>query len=66
MMERRSFLKGTLIATGSILFGGAVIHRFLNDQEPADNPLPSAIEKIHQGSGKNVLVLMGVATRHGK
>lgn len=64
-MERRKFLRNTLITAGSILLGGAVIHRLLNDKETADNPLPPAIEKIHRGNGKNVLVLISAGTRHG-
>lgn len=64
-MERRIFLKGTLFASGSILLGGAIIHRLLNDKETADSPLPSTIEKTHQGNGRNVLVLMSAGTRHG-
>lgn len=64
-MERRKFIKNTLITTGSILLGSAAIHRCLNDKEPADNPLPPAVEKIHRGNGKKVLVLMSAGTRHG-
>ena len=48
-MDRKSFLKNSLVATGSLLLGGAAIYRFLNDKEPAENPLPRTIEKIHQG-----------------
>lgn len=65
MMERRNFLKGTLIATGSLLLGAAAVRRFLYDKEPADSPLPPAIEKVNRGNGKNVLVLMSAGTRHG-
>ena len=54
-----------MITTGSILLGGAAIHRFLNDKEPAESPLPPAVEKIHQGNEKKVLVLMSAGTRHG-
>lgn len=64
-MERRNFLKTTLIATGSLLFGGSAIYRLRNDKEQGDNPLPAAIEKVHRGDGKNVLVLMGAGTRSG-
>lgn len=51
-MDRKSFLKNSLVATGSLLLGGAAIYRFLNDKEPAENPLPRTIEKIHQGDMK--------------
>lgn len=39
-MDRKGFLKSTMIATGSLLLGGAGICRFLNDKEPADGPFP--------------------------
>lgn len=65
MMERRNFLRNTLLATGSLLAGAAAVGRFLRGKEPSDSPLPPAIEKIHRGNGKNVLVLMSAATRHG-
>lgn len=64
-MERRKFIRNTLITTGSLSLGGAAIHRFLNDKESADSPLPLAVEKIHRGNGKNVLVLMSAGTRFG-
>lgn len=65
MMERRIFLKGTLITTGSVLLGGAVIRRLLNDNELTDSSLPSSIERINRGKGKNVLVLMSAGTKLG-
>lgn len=64
-MERRNFIKGTLLTTGSVLLGGAAIHRFMNDKEAADSPLPPVIENTCLGSGKNVLVLMSAGTRLG-
>lgn len=64
-MERRSFLKNTLIVTGSLLLGGSAIYRFRKDKESVGSPFPPAIEKIHQGDGKNVLVLMSAGTRSG-
>lgn len=64
-MERRNFLKTTLIATGSLLFGGSAIYRLRNDKEQGDAPLPATIEKVHRGDGKNVLVLMSAGTRSG-
>lgn len=32
-MDRKGFLKSTMIATGSLLLGGAGICRFLNDKD---------------------------------
>lgn len=64
-MERRSFFKNTLLATGGFLLGGAAVKLFMNNEEPLPARLPLNIEKIHQGTGKNVLVLMGSSTKHG-
>lgn len=49
---------------GTALFG-MVIHRFVKYKQPIDSPLPPVIEKINNGKGKNVLVLMSAGTRHG-
>ena len=43
-MDRKSFLKNSLVATGSLLLGGAAIYRFLNDKEPAAQEQNSAIQ----------------------
>lgn len=64
-MDRKSFLKKSLMATGSLLLGGAAIYRFLNDKEPAENPIPRTIEKIHQGDMKKILVIMSAGTKLG-
>lgn len=64
-MQKRSFFKHGLIATGGLLLGGATIHRILTDREPADIPLPPVIERVHQGDKKNVLVIMSAGTRFG-
>lgn len=64
-MERRNFLKDTLIATGSFVLGGAIVNRLIKNEEPLPSRLPLSVEKIHQGTGKNVLVLMGSSTKHG-
>lgn len=37
---KKKFLKGTLITMGSLLLGAKAIHRFLNDKEPEESPLP--------------------------
>ena len=62
-MDRKGFLKSTMIATGSLLLGGAGICRFLNDKEPADGPFPRTIEKIHCGNMKKVLVIMSASRK---
>lgn len=64
-MERRNFLEAALIATGGLLLGGAVIRRFVGGGQPAQSPVAAAIEQVHRGTGKNVLVLMSAAARHG-
>lgn len=50
---------------GSLLLGAKAIHRFLNDKEPEESPLPPVIDRIHQGDKKNVLVIMSAGTRLG-
>lgn len=64
-MERRSFFKNTLLATGSFLLGGAAVKLIMNQEEPLPTRLPISVEIIQQGQGKNVLVLMGSSTKHG-
>lgn len=64
-MERRQFLKNSLLATGGLMAGGGAAFRYFKEQEPIENPLPPAIEKVHQGTRKNILVLMSAGTRHG-
>lgn len=64
-MERRNFLKTTLIATGSLLLGGSAFYRFRNNKMQDDTTFPATIEKVHHGDGKNVLVLMSAGTRSG-
>lgn len=64
-MERRNFLKGALLTTGSLLLGGAIISRLREGKEPAERLLPPAIESVHRGGKRNVLVLMSAGTRLG-
>jgi multimeric flavodoxin WrbA len=64
-MERRKFIRNTLITTASLLCGGAAIYRFMNKKEPVETPHLSTIEKVHEGNNKNVLVLMSAAKRLG-
>ena len=64
-MDRKSFLKNSLVATGSLLLGGAAIYRFLNDKEPAENPLPRTIEKNTSGRYEKILVIMSAGTKLG-
>lgn len=64
-MERRKFFKSALVTTGGLLLGGAAIHRLFDDKESAESPFPPAIERVHQGDKKNVLVIMSAGTRLG-
>ena len=53
------------MAAGGLLLGGAAACRFLNGVQPKEYPRPPVMENIHNGKGKNVLVLMSADTRHG-
>ncbi len=64
-MDRRQFMQRSLFSAGSLLVGGAAAYRFLNEDKEKEYPTPSNIETIHQGHGKNVLVLMSAGTRQG-
>ncbi len=64
-MEKRNFLKGALLTTGSLLLGGAIIHHLQEDEESAERPFPPAIESVHQGNKRNVLVVMSADMRLG-
>ena len=64
-MERRTFIRNSLVATGGVLLGGAAAYRILNEEQPKEYLLSPTIENIHNGIGKNVLVLMSAGTRHG-
>ena len=65
-MERRKFIRNAIITTAGTLLGATVIRRLVSDREPIEMPpLPPTIERIHDGTGKNVLVLMSASTRQG-
>lgn len=65
-MERRTFLRNSLLTAGGVLLGGSAISRFMKDSKQEEEPpRPTTIEKISQGNGKNVLVLMSAGTRKG-
>ena len=59
------FIRNSFWALGGLLVGGSGVFRFLHNHEPEDYPLPPTVETVHQGKGKNVLVLMSAGTRHG-
>ena len=64
-MERRTFLKNSLLTAGGVLLGGAAICHFLKDGKMEEPPPPTTIKTICQGNGKNVLVLMSAGTQQG-
>lgn len=66
-MERREFIKKSMVAAGGVVVGSSVVGRLIVSNTSKDTavPLPRHIETIHQGKGKNVLVLMGSGTRLG-
>ena len=64
-MERRKFIRNSLMTAGGVLLGSAVAYRFLHEEQTKEYPIPPTIENIHKGKGKNVLVLMSAGTRHG-
>lgn len=64
-MERRSFIKNGLIATGGALLGSAGIYRLLNTENEKDDYMPAKIENVSEGNGKRILVLMSAGTRKG-
>lgn len=64
-MDRRIFFKNSLLTAGGLFMGGAALSRFLENKEPMENPRPETVVKVHQGNGKNVLVLMSAGTKKG-
>ena len=62
-MERRTFLRNSLLTAGGVLLGRSAIFRFLKDRKPEEDFRPTTVETICQGDGKNVLVLMSAGTR---
>lgn len=64
-MERRTFLRNSLLTAGGVLLGGSAVFRFLKYSKPEEDTRPVTIEKVCQGNGKNVLVLMSAGTRQG-
>lgn len=64
-MKRRNFIKNSLLTIGGLVLGGISVFRYRKKQEAKDDFLPPDIEIVHQGLGKNVLVLMSAGTRCG-
>lgn len=64
-MDRSTFFRNGLLAAGGLLIGGSAIHRFVKGREPEDDPRPENIVTVHEGKGKNVLVLMSAGTKNG-
>ncbi|MDE8694646.1 flavodoxin family protein [Bacteroides cellulosilyticus] len=61
----RAVLRLETVVLKIVLAIPKAIHRFLNDKEPEESPLPPVIDRIHQGDKKNVLVIMSAGTRLG-
>lgn len=64
-MDRRKFFKNSLFTTGGVLIGGSAIFRFLKEKESVEDSRLKTVVKVHQGDGKNVLVLMSAGTKNG-
>ena len=64
-MERRTFLKNSLLTAGGVLLGGSAIFHLMKGGKMEEPPPPTTIKTICQGNGKNVLVLMSAGTQQG-
>lgn len=53
------------MTTGGLFLGGAAIFRLLQGKEPVEGAHPTTVTKVHEGSGKNVLVLMSAGSKNG-
>lgn len=64
-MERRNFLRNSLLATGGMILGGSIIYRIFGDKGKTSEPNDTNIKLVYQGNKKNVLVLMSAGARNG-
>lgn len=64
-MERRKFIQRGLLTAGGVLIGGSAVFRYLRNRKPLEDECPPMIERVQQGNGRKVLVLMTAGTRHG-
>lgn len=64
-MDRKDFLKRAWLTMGGFLLGGTAIYRHLNEKETTNTSFSSAINKIHHGTMKKVLIIMSAGTKRG-
>lgn len=64
-MDRRIFLRNSLLTAGGVLLGGSAVFRLLKGSGAVEDTRPSTIEVVYRGNGKNVLVLMSAGTKNG-
>lgn len=49
-MERRTFLRNSLLTAGGVLLGGSAVFRFLKYSKPEEDTRPVTIEKYARGT----------------
>lgn len=67
-MERRIFIRNSMLTVGSALLSGSVIFRLLkteHEHDEHDDHMPAKIKKVSEGNGKKIMVLMSAGTRQG-
>lgn len=64
-MERRTFIRNSILTVGGALLSGSVIFRLLKTEQEHDDYMPAKIEKVSEGDGKKIMVLMSAGTRQG-
>ena len=42
-MERRKFIRNSMVVAGGVLLGSAAVYRFLNEKQPEEYPLPPTL-----------------------
>lgn len=64
-MERRTFIRNSMLTVGGALLSGSVIFRLLKTEHEHNDHMPAKIEKVSEGDGKKIMVLMSAGTRQG-